>query len=93
MWTSRSQQHIRAVYKYISNDSTQNAKKVIEEIIKATEKVITNPEFYGPDKYKRDNDGSYRSFEKHHYRVAYRVTKNIVRVLRIRHTKMEPKIY
>jgi plasmid stabilization system protein ParE len=56
-------------------------------------KAITNPGFYNPDKCKTNNDGSYRAFEKHHYRIVYRFTKNIIRVLRVRHTKMEPQKY
>jgi plasmid stabilization system protein ParE len=82
-----------ALYKYISEASPQNAKKVISDIIIATEKAINNPEYYNPDKYKTDNDGSYRAFEKHRYRIVYRYKKNIIRVLRVRHTSMEPKIY
>jgi len=39
---------------------------------RAGKKAAANPEIYGPDKYKTDNDSSYRAFEKHHYRVAYR---------------------
>jgi len=50
--TKRSQQHLRALYKYISKDSPQNALKVVTGIITATEKAITNPEYYNPDKYK-----------------------------------------
>jgi plasmid stabilization system protein ParE len=57
------------------------------------EKAITNPGFYGLDRYKIDNDGSYRAFEKHHYRIIYRHKGKTIRVLRVRHTKMEPKIY
>lgn len=51
-WTKRSQQHLRAAFKYISEDSPKNAKKVVEEIILSVEKTISNPQFYGPDKYK-----------------------------------------
>lgn len=93
VWTKRSQQHIRALYKYIGQDSPQNAKNVIADIIAATEKAINNPEFYNPDRYKMNNDGSYRAFEKHSYRIVYRFQKNVLRVLRVRHTKMEPKSY
>jgi plasmid stabilization system protein ParE len=93
VWTKQSQQHMRAAYKFISQDSAQNAAKVLDDIVTATEKAISNPGFYGPDKYKADNDGSYRAFEKHHYRIVYRCTKNTIRVLRVRHTKMEPKMY
>lgn len=88
--TKRSQQHLKAAYDHINEDSPQNAIKVVEGIAKAMNKAINNPEFYGPDKYKINNDGSYRAFEKYHYRIAYRYSKNIIRVLRIRHTKREP---
>ena len=72
LWTRRSQQHLLALYKYIRKDSPQNAMKVVNDIIKAAEKTITNPEYYNLDKYKTNNDGSYRAFEKHHYRIVYR---------------------
>jgi plasmid stabilization system protein ParE len=93
VWTRRSQQHLRALYRYISEDSVQNAMKVVNDIVTAAEKAIANPEYYNPDKFKINNDGSYRAFEKHRYRIAYRYEKNIIRVLRIKHTKMEPKNY
>lgn len=93
VWTRRSQQHLRALYKYISDDPAQNALKVVNDIIAAAEKAIVNPQYYNPDKYKINNDGSYRAFEKHRYRIVYRYQKNIIRVLRVRHTKMEPRNY
>ena len=61
---------MKAAHKYISLSSPQNAFKVVEEVVTALNKAINNPEFYGPDKYKTNNDGSYRAFEKHHHRVA-----------------------
>jgi len=84
---------LRALYKYICKDSPQNALKVVNDIVAAAEKAITNPAYYNPDKFKNDNDSSYRAFVKHRYRLAYRYQKNVIRVLRVRHTKMEPKNY
>lgn len=81
------------MFKYISKDSPQNALKVINDIVAAAEKAIANPEYYRPDKYKTANDGSYRAFEKHRCRVVYRYQKNVIRILRVRHSKMEPKHY
>jgi hypothetical protein len=63
---------------------------VVQEIAGIVQKAAGNPQIYGPDKYKTDNRGSYRAFEKHHYRVPYSFSNNIVRVLRDRHTSMEP---
>ena len=93
VWTRRSQLHLKALFKYINEDSPQNAILVVNDIVEAIEKATVNPEYYNPDKYKIDNDGSYRAFEKHRYRLVYRYQKNTIRVLRIKHTSMEPKRY
>jgi plasmid stabilization system protein ParE len=93
VWTKRSTNQIAAIFELISEDSPKNALKVVNDIATAAEKAIKNPEYYPPDKYKNNNDGSYRAFEKHHYRIAYKFSKKVIRILRIRHTKMEPKIY
>ncbi len=82
VWTKRSQQNMLHAYKYISENSTKNALMLIESIADAVYKAIENPEFYNPDKYKINNDGSYRAFEKHHFRISYRFTKNVIRVLK-----------
>jgi len=91
VWTKRSLLQIKAAYKYIFKDSPQNAGKVVNDITKAVSKAVPNPEFYGPDKYKINNDGTYRAFEKHSYRISYKITKMTIVVLRVRHTKLEPK--
>ncbi len=93
VWTKRSQQNMRHVYNYISRDSPKNVLKVTEDIYAAVNKAISNPEIYGPDKYKIDNDGSYRAFEKHRYRISYRFSDDIILVLRVRHTSRNPKPY
>ena len=48
---------------------------------------------YPLDKYRKNNDGSIRAFEKYSYRVAYQITKTEIRILRIRHTGREPLSY
>jgi plasmid stabilization system protein ParE len=93
VWTKRSQQHMRHVFEYISQFSAVNANNVLIDIVEAVQKASANPEVYGKDKYKNNNDGSYRAFELHHYRVAYRFAGDTIRVLRVRHTSMEPQNY
>lgn len=80
-------------YKYILENSPKNAFMVIESIANAVYKAIKNPEFYNPEKYKINNDGSYRAFEKHYFRISYRFTKNVIRVLKVKNTKMNPRNY
>lgn len=93
VWTTQAQQHLRQAYLHISKDSVKSAGKVVEAIAEAVNKAVDNPEMYNPDKYKVNNDGSYRAFEKHRYRVSYRFSNATIRVLRVRHTSMEPTSY
>lgn len=92
-WNKRALSQLIKAIEYISDDSPQNAEKVKEDILKSISKLGLHPEFFPPDKYKLNNDGSYRSFEIHHYRVTYRHKKNEIRIVRLKHTKRNPKQY
>ena len=93
VWTMRAQNHMKAAYNHISEDSVLNARRMVEDIIAAVEKAVESPEIYPQDKYKINNDGSYRSFVKHRYRVSYRAVDGIMRVLYVRHTSRKDKFY
>lgn len=93
LWNTTARKQLKNIYDYIQQDSLQNARKVIEEIAAATEKLNTNPERFGLDKYKINNDGSYRYFEVYRYRVVFRIYKTSIRILRVRSTDQEPLEY
>ena len=93
VWTKRAEKQLLEAYEYISLDAPQNALKVVNDIARAVEKASENPSAYPLDKYKMDNDGTFRALEKHKYRLSYRCSGHIIRVLRVRHTKMNPKYY
>ena len=84
---------LKREYKRIKEDSPKNAEKVRVEILAEIRKLATHPEMYPPDRFKNQNPGNYRAFEKHSYRVAYRHNEKEIRILRIRHVKQEPKLY
>jgi len=92
-WDSVAIKQFDKAIEYIALDSFQNAEKVRAAILENIEKLLTYPEIYSPDKFKENNDGSFRAFELYHYRVTYYVSENEIRILRIRHTKQEPKPY
>ncbi|MEP7143473.1 MAG: type II toxin-antitoxin system RelE/ParE family toxin [Ferruginibacter sp.] len=74
-WPLQAQKQLAKAYKYILHDSYQAAEKVKNDILSSTRKIAANPEMYPPDKYRKNNDGSFRAYELHHYRVAYRIMK------------------
>ncbi len=74
-------------------DSVKNALKVSKDIFSITDSLAFHPEKYPVDKNRKNNDGSYRAFELHHYGVSYRILESEVKILRLRHTSMEPLEY
>jgi plasmid stabilization system protein ParE len=80
-------------YEYIKEDSFINAEKVKEGITKIVDNLLNHPEKHPIDKFKKNNQGNYRAFEKYSYRVAYKITENEIIILRFRHVKQEPKNY
>lgn len=84
---------LRRSYDYIKKDSLSNAQKVRKKILSSIKALIKNPEQYAPDKYRIGNDGSYRAFEVNKYRITYHINASEIRIIRIRHTKMNPLVY
>ena len=78
---------------YIRNDSPKNAERVKAAILKAIGKLAQRPEIHPPDKFKLNNNGSYRAFELHRMRIGYLVTEDEIIIARIRHTSQEPLGY
>lgn len=93
VWGEEARLQLRSLYEYIKADSPRSAKKVRDDIAKIIRKLSSHSESHSADKYKINNDGTFRAFEKHHYRIAYRIKEKEIRILRIRHTKMNPLDY
>ena len=90
-WSKTSLNQFDQAIKYIMIDSVQNAEHVRIQILLKIDQLIEFPDIYPKDKYKSMNDGSYRAFELYHYRISYRITKNGIKIIRLRHTSMMPE--
>lgn len=93
IWPARAQKQLAKAYEYISESSYKNAERVREAILTSTRKLANHPEKHALDKYRMNNDGSFRAYELYHYRIAYRITEKHIIIVRVRHTKMEPRPY
>jgi plasmid stabilization system protein ParE len=89
-WDKRALIQLQRIYEYISKDSLQNAQKVKYELLRIAKSLSQNPERFPLDKYKNDNDGSFRAFTKYKYRVAYTILEDDIIILRIRSERQEP---
>ena len=92
-WPLLAQKQLTKAYENILRDSYQNAEKVKNDILLSTRKLPANPEMYPPDKYRLNNDSSFRAYELHRYRIAYRIKEKEIIIVMVRHTSMEPKKY
>ncbi|WP_353128386.1 type II toxin-antitoxin system RelE/ParE family toxin [Parapedobacter pyrenivorans] len=93
VWSKRAKKELTKAFEYISLESPQNARKVVETIVDITLALPENPLKNPLDKYKKDNDGSWRAFEKYHFRISYRVLEKEIRIVRFRHTSRTPLNY
>jgi len=91
VWGKGAKAELHKAYLYILLDSLQNAEMVRDDIIDATIDLTKHPEKYPLDKFKTDNDGTWRAFEMHHYRISYRIMPNEIRIVRMRHTSKSPQ--
>ena len=68
------------------------ADKVINKLFNSSDILEEYPELYPIDKFKTNNNGTYRAYEVYSYRISYRVFNTKIRILRVRHTSREPLI-
>jgi addiction module RelE/StbE family toxin len=93
VWTPKASAELKKAFEYIYQDSPTNAKKVISTIVDIADKIAQQPARFPIDKYKKTNDGSWRAFEKYRYRISYRITKDAIHIVRVRHTSQSPLFY
>lgn len=92
-WDKAALDSLHKIFDYIKQDSISNAEKIADGIDEATKSLSSNPFKHPADKFKINNNGDYRAFEKYSYRIAYKVDEKEIIILRIRHVKQEPLTY
>jgi plasmid stabilization system protein ParE len=93
IWDKEALSYLKLAIKYIRKDSPQNARHVKARIITCINELADNPMRHAADKYRDNNDGSYRAFEIYRFRIAYFISIDTIRIVRIRHTSQEPMNY
>ena len=89
-WDIEARNHFYDAIIYIKRQSPQNAEMVKQKVISAVSKLSGSPNKYPIDKYRNNNDGSFRAIELFHFRISYHISENEIRIVRFRHTDMKP---
>ncbi len=95
IWSKPALKQTEEIHTYIleNSKSLRIANDLIDKILTSSKVLSNQPELYALDKLKEANNGSYRAYEIFHYRISYRVLKDKIRILRVRHTSREPLDY
>jgi plasmid stabilization system protein ParE len=93
VWDLKARNSLRKQLEHIKKDSPQAAEQIREDIFELIENLTKHPEIYPVDKFKFENTGNWRAFEKHNLRVTYYVTDSQIRILRVKHVKQDPQYY
>ncbi|MEN1784657.1 MAG: type II toxin-antitoxin system RelE/ParE family toxin [Bacteroidota bacterium] len=93
VWRKGALVHLNKNFEHIKKDALTSARKVRDGILEAMGALSENPEMYPLDKYKKNNEGDIRAFEKFRIRVSYQVTDKEIRIIRVRHASRNPLPY
>lgn len=93
VWSNTAVKQFNNAIEYIRLDSSQNAEKVKTKILSKIEQLQGSIIENRKDEYRKNNDGHFLYFEVLKYRISYYDKNDEVLIIRIRHTKMEPKKY
>jgi plasmid stabilization system protein ParE len=93
VWDKKALNQLKEAYDYLKEKSVVAANKVRTTILNEAKNLNKHYDVYELDRFKENNDGTFRAFEQYSYRVAYRITATEIRILRVRHTSREPQDY
>ena len=93
VWDDTALSELNKTLDYISRDSPPNALKVADAIVKVCTKIIKYPYIYPPDKYKKNNDNTYRALQIYRMRISYKIETERILIVRCRHTAQRPSYF
>ena len=92
-WDDEAKLYFKQTIQYIRQESPQGAVIVKRAILEHVAVLKNDAGIYEADRFKIDNDGSYRAVTVYSYRITYKITHSQILILRLRHTSQDPVIY
>ena len=93
IWSFDALNQLEDIHFYIlfESKSLRVADKVTETIFESTKILKFTPEIYKLDLQRKNNDGSFRAYYQYNYKISYRIVKEQIQILRVRHTSRKPR--
>ena len=93
IWSDHAKQQLKDIHTFIKKDSQQGANLVRNKILESTKILSVGSIIYEADSLKDNNQGNYRAYTIYSYRITYKIEKDFILILRVRHTSREPLEY
>ena len=90
IWSFKAKESLDNIYKYIKNDSLQNAKKVKRKIVEVVDDLLVFPEKYPCETFLDKAKGNFRFVVIWSYKIIYEITVDKIIILDIFHTAQSP---
>ena len=93
-WNKVAVKQLLDAIKFIEETGFQSYAEELEgNILSKIRNLSVNPILYPIDKFRKNNNGSYHAFGVDNYRISYRIMKEEIRIVRVRHTSRKPIKY
>jgi plasmid stabilization system protein ParE len=95
VWDKKALSGFKDILEYLSTRSEQAPKIIKNGVLNKIEIISKNPYICELDRLKNKPNNDFRAFIIYSYRITYQIkeTRKEIRILRIRHTSMEPLGY
>lgn len=93
VWSNLAKHQLKDIYNFIKKDSQQGANLVKSKILESSKALSISSVIYEADSLKNNNQGNYRAYTIYSYRITYKIEKDFILILRVRHTSREPLEY
>ena len=93
IWDDEAKLYLKQAIQYIKQESPQGAETVKRAILEHVAVLKNDALIYESDRFKTNNDGSYRAVTVFSYRITYKITDSQILILRVRHTSQNPIKY
>ena len=91
IWSKNATIQYFKILKYLAEEAPEAIDIVGNSLLDTIESLSSEYNNHPQDRYKNNNDGSFKAAIVLSYRISYQISKTSINILRIRHTSREPK--
>ena len=93
VWSPDAELQFYEILKFLCEEAPEATEIVGNSLLDIIESLSFEYNNHPPDRFKKNNDGTFKTAVVFSYRISYQIRENSVSILRIRHTSREPLNY